>query len=254
MNPIINLKIWGGGHTGIEVRHALNTQFGTRGWMYVGRRHVGAGLTQSPLANPYSHLAQANAHHVATRADAIDEYRQWLWDAMREGNHHVLTALRAIQPETALVCWCHPAPCHAEIIANAAQWLRTRAPQNPATMPTWFPTRIVVCGGRDFRDYALLERSLDTLLAGLPPVEIISGAAHGADTLGEQYARNRHYHCHRFPADWQQYGRRAGFVRNELMVDQCDMVVAFWNGTSSGTKHTIALATAKDVALHVIRY
>jgi hypothetical protein len=255
LNPIVNLKTWGHGFTGIEVRHALNQQYGVGKWMYVGRRYPGCGLAQSPLANPYSHLAQANAERVATRNDAIEAYRHWLWQGLRDKNQMILTVLRAIQPDTVLVCWCAPHPCHAEVISRAATWLRTQqSSAHPTTAPTAIPTRVVVCGGRDFQDYARLEQSLDTLLNGLPPVEIISGAAHGADLLGERYARTRGLICHRFPADWQRYGRRAGYVRNQQMVDQCDRVVAFWDGQSRGTKNTIYLATAKGIPVDIILY
>lgn len=163
-NPIVNLKTWGHGYTGIEVRHALNQQYGMGKWMYVGRRHQGCGLTQSLLANPYSHLAYANAERVATRDDAIEAYRQCLWQELRAQNPMILTVLRAIQPDTVLVCWCAPHPCHAEVISRAATWLRTQQPSaHPTTAPTAIPTRVVVCGGRDFHDYARLEQTLDTL-------------------------------------------------------------------------------------------
>jgi hypothetical protein len=43
-------------------------------------------------------------------------------------------------------------------------------------------------------------------------------------------------------------------MRNQQMVDQCDKVVAFWDGQSRGTKHTVDLATAKGIPVDIIRY
>jgi hypothetical protein len=112
----------------------------------------------------------------------------------------------------------------------------------------------VVCGGRDFADYALLEASLCTLLPPLGHVVIMSGAAQGADTFGERYARTHALLCQRFPAQWKMHGRRAGFVRNQQMAKVADVVIAFWDGRSRGTKDMIDLAMAKGIPVHVIRY
>jgi hypothetical protein len=255
LNLVVNLKSFLQKRPAQTTVSLLDHHYGAGGWVYVGRANDRYGLERSVFANPFSHLAGAQAQHVATREDAIEAFRQWLWQQLQGGNPPVLTALRAIQPDTVLVCWCAPQPCHAEVIARAAAWLRrkellaTAPPANAATT-----VRVVVCGGRDFRDYAHLEESLDTLLAGLPTAEIISGAAQGTDRLGERYAATRGLMCHRFPADWDRDGRRAGYVRNQQLVDHCDRVVAFWDGQSRGTKHMIEIATAKGIPVDVVRY
>ena len=45
-----------------------------------------------------------------------------------------------------------------------------------------------------------------------------------------------------YPADWLNLGKRAGYVRNTDIVKNSDMIIAFWDGKSKGTKHTIGLA------------
>lgn len=87
-------------------------------------------------------------------------------------------------------------------------------------------------------NYELLCRVLD----GLQITEIISGGAKGADSLAERYAKERGHKITVYPADWETYGRSAGAIRNELIVLNCDQVIAFWDGKSPGTKITIRLA------------
>ncbi len=105
-------------------------------------------------------------------------------------------------------------------------------------------TRIIVAGSRSFDDYSLLESKLDELLKDISgEVEIVSGNAKGADTLGEQYALNRGLSLHIMKADWKRYGRRAGFIRNKQMLDyaseETPLLVAFWDGFSNGTRDMI---------------
>lgn len=122
-------------------------------------------------------------------------------------------------------------------------------------------TRIIVAGGRDFNDVGLLSKSLDKLLTGLnDDIQIISGAARGADSLGEEYAVKNGYQVAVFPADWNRHGKRAGYLRNMQMAqyairDACKgMLVAFWDGESRGTKHMIELATGYGLEVYVVRY
>ena len=78
--------------------------------------------------------------------------------------------------------------------------------------------RVIVAGSRSFNNYALLEATLDKLLVRKANVVIVSGAARGADTLGEQYAATRGLKCIRMPADWDKHGKSAGYKRNEEMA------------------------------------
>lgn len=73
-----------------------------------------------------------------------------------------------------------------------------------------------------------------------PITQIISGGARGADKLGEQYALEYHIPIRHLPAEWYKYGKRAGIIRNTDIVRLADIVVAFWDGKSPGTRHTIA--------------
>ena len=120
--------------------------------------------------------------------------------------------------------------------------------------------RIIVAGGRDFTDYALLSETLDVILERytLHEVQIVSGCCRGADALGEQYAREHGIPVVRFPADWQAYGKAAGPIRNRKMAEyaaECDgMLVAFWDGKSRGTASMIRLAEKYGLRIKTITY
>ncbi len=117
--------------------------------------------------------------------------------------------------------------------------------------------RVIVAGGRDFEDYELLCSTLDKLLtlkAKTHSIAIVSGLARGADNLGEKYAKERGYHVKEFPAQWDKYGKSAGYRRNGEMADNADACVAFWDLKSRGTKHMIDLAVKKDLKYRIVYY
>jgi hypothetical protein len=92
--------------------------------------------------------------------------------------------------------------------------------------------RVLVCGGRDFRDrWAIYER-LDMIHADRGIACIISGAASGADHIAANWAKDRGVDLREFPADWAKHGRAAGPIRNRQMLNdgQPNEVVAFAGG------------------------
>jgi hypothetical protein len=113
--------------------------------------------------------------------------------------------------------------------------------------------KVIVAGGRDFSNEILLTESCDRLLVG-PDFEIVSGTARGADRMGEFYAIDRNFQIQRFPPDWDTHGNRAGYLRNQEMAKYADMLIAFWDGQSRGTKHMIDIATTNGLTVHVIKY
>lgn len=112
--------------------------------------------------------------------------------------------------------------------------------------------KIIIAGGRDFNNYALLCRKLDVILSRQKDIEIVCGEARGADSLGRRYAEERGYTVLSYPANWEKYGRSAGYRRNEEMAQVADALVAFWDGTSKGTQNMIELM--KNKPTRVIRY
>jgi hypothetical protein len=115
--------------------------------------------------------------------------------------------------------------------------------------------RVIIAGGRDFKNYELLKTCCDKILSNVKgEIEIVSGTANGADKLGEKYAKERGYKIKQFPADWDAHGKSAGYVRNKEMASYSDALIAFYDGQSKGTGHMIAIATASGLRTRIIKY
>lgn len=119
--------------------------------------------------------------------------------------------------------------------------------------------KLIVAGGRDFDDVELMAAELNKLCAGDGPyadrdLSIVSGMARGADALGHILATKNGVPVHEFPAKWDQYGKRAGFMRNEDMGRFADGLIAFWDGQSRGTKHMIDFMGMLKKPVHIVPY
>lgn len=114
--------------------------------------------------------------------------------------------------------------------------------------------KVIIAGSRSFSDYRLLSDKCDKALLRHKEIQIVSGTAKGADSLGERYANDRNYNVIRFPADWDKLGKSAGYIRNEQMAKYADCLIAFWDGKSKGTKHMIDLAIKNNLKVKVVRY
>ncbi len=114
--------------------------------------------------------------------------------------------------------------------------------------------KVIVAGSRNFHDYTLLSKTLDQLLQNKTDIEIVSGTAAGADVLGEKYAQEKGLALKKFPADWNKFGRAAGYKRNEEMAKYADACVVFWDGESRGTMHMRDLANRYKLALRTVMF
>lgn len=114
--------------------------------------------------------------------------------------------------------------------------------------------KVIIAGGRTFNDYQLLCEKCDHALSQQTEIEIVSGTANGADKLGERYAKEKGYSIKQFPADWNKFGKSAGYKRNEDMAKYGDALIAFWDGESKGTKHMIDLAKQYQLKIKVVNY
>ena len=110
--------------------------------------------------------------------------------------------------------------------------------------------RVLVCGGRDYRDRQAVYHVLDELYPKMGA--LMSGGAPGADTLAWEWGWARNFHCERYFADWKQHGRAAGPIRNQRMIDEGkpDLVVAFPGGR--GTADMIKRAETAGVPVRTV--
>lgn len=115
--------------------------------------------------------------------------------------------------------------------------------------------KIAIVGSREFADLKQVRQYVEVLAWEAPVDEprpiIVTGGAKGVDRAAEAAAGDCKLETIVYPADWARYGKSAGYRRNHRIVQEVDHVVAFWDGTSKGTKHTIDLALANRVSLEV---
>ena len=117
--------------------------------------------------------------------------------------------------------------------------------------------RVIIAGSRNFNNYELLKKECDSFLSDKKEkynITIISGGARGADFSGEKYAKDEGFSLEVFPANWNKFGKSAGFRRNEQMAEVADALIAFWDGKSHGTKHMIEIMKNKNLLVKVVNY
>lgn len=121
--------------------------------------------------------------------------------------------------------------------------------------------RVLVCGSRDWEDRPLIYSKLDDIWGWQHSLVIIEGGCRGADVIAGLWASEmiiadhdvEHY---TFKANWARYGKAAGPVRNQRMLDHGhpDMVLAFHDHlkASTGTSHMVKIARAAGLSTTVI--
>ncbi len=132
--------------------------------------------------------------------------------------------------------------------------------------------RIIIAGGRDYTNYPELKGFCKAVVDLYKnDVEIVSGTMKGVDLLGERFSREViGSEPARFPADWDDinhpeavvkykkngkpYNAAAGPIRNRKMADYADMLIAFWDKKSRGTKNMIEEAEKRGLLVHINYY
>lgn len=110
--------------------------------------------------------------------------------------------------------------------------------------------KLAIVGSRDFDNYEYFKKMLEDFKFDID--EIISGGAYGVDKLAEKYAEENNIKMTVFLPDWKTYGRGAGIIRNKLIIECANHVVAFWNGVSRGTLSSINIAKKLKIPLNII--
>lgn len=105
--------------------------------------------------------------------------------------------------------------------------------------------RVAVIGSR-----GLQMTGLDAFLPA-NTTQIISGGAKGVDTCVRNYALVHGIRYALFLPDYKRYGKGAPLKRNEQIVSCAELVIAFWDGKSRGTKYTIDLCKQRNVPVEI---
>jgi len=112
---------------------------------------------------------------------------------------------------------------------------------------------VAIIGSRDFHDYHLLK---DVILSKIDVSQIdcvVSGGAQGADSLGKHFAKEHNINTLIFHPDWHRHGKAAGMIRNSKIINAADVVFAFWDGVSKGTKDSINKALKEGKEIYIIK-
>lgn len=107
--------------------------------------------------------------------------------------------------------------------------------------------RTIIAGSRDITDYNLVVEACASCPWEI--TRVVSGTARGVDRLGERWAKERHIPIDRYPADWDTHKKAAGYIRNKLMAENAEALLAIWDGESPGTLSMIRLA--QKACLHI---
>lgn len=109
--------------------------------------------------------------------------------------------------------------------------------------------RTIIAGSRNVTDYDILLQAIENCPFHISVV--LSGTARGVDRMGERFALQQKIPLEKYPADWNKWGKSAGYKRNELMAEKAEALLALWDGESRGTKHMIDIAKKKGLKIYI---
>ena len=110
--------------------------------------------------------------------------------------------------------------------------------------------KLAVIGTKEFNDFTFLS----SMLKKISNIElIISGGALGTDTLAKEYAIQNQIEFLEFPPDYKKFGDKAKHIRDKLIVEKCDELIAFWDGECEGTKYTMDYAKQLGKTVTIIK-
>lgn len=99
--------------------------------------------------------------------------------------------------------------------------------------------KLIIAGSRIIHESEAYEECVKwiELNTDIIITEVVSGTARGVDRAGETFAEDKNIPVKRFPANWDLYGKSAGYKRNLLMGEYADSLLLIWDGKSKGSGH-----------------
>lgn len=116
--------------------------------------------------------------------------------------------------------------------------------------------KIAIIGSRTFNDWTKFNTGVHDNMSNTELLDsntcLISGGAKGADSLAERFSMATAIPIEVIKPDYAVHGKAATHIRNRQIVDKSDKVIAFWDGSSKGTKSVIEYASKLKKDLRVI--
>jgi glycerophosphoryl diester phosphodiesterase len=107
----------------------------------------------------------------------------------------------------------------------------------------------IIAGSRDITNYGEVVKAIAA--SKIEITKVVTGRARGVDELGETWAREHNIPVRPFPAQWNKYGKSAGYRRNESMAEYAEALIAVWDGKSKGTRNMIDTARKYGLKVYV---
>lgn len=115
--------------------------------------------------------------------------------------------------------------------------------------------KVIIAGSRTITDDTpVFQGLIEGLREWGSPIltEIVAGGARGVDTTARVLAERFDIAYKEFPADWDKYGKKAGYLRNVQMADYADALVLVWDGKSRGSKMMKDIAEKRGMPVYEV--
>lgn len=219
----------------------------------LGRHGAGAALTASlhyGAANGNPEGMQGNSYAIPTKDEDMNTL------PLEDIADHIVNFHKVVKdnPDKEFNftrIGCGLAGYNDKDILNLINENISEIPSNLILPYMWCPqpiNRVIFAGSRKLR-IPVYQEDLRGELDKFNPEEdiIITGAAWGVDSFSEQEAIRRGFKTLRVPAKWEVHGRAAGYIRNDVMADLCNGLVAFKRSVSKGTESMLAIIQDRDI-------
>ena len=123
---------------------------------------------------------------------------------------------------------------------------------SPVAHPTGGHVRTIIAGSRKRIFRSDVDEALENCPFESQILSVVWGMAPGVDTMGFKWATERNIPTVPYPADWDRFRKRAGFIRNQQMAENADALVVVWDGKSRGSKDM--LQRAERMGLRVFQW
>lgn len=117
--------------------------------------------------------------------------------------------------------------------------------------------KLIITGNHTFSDYSLLKDKVEDFLVRhhKTPIEsILSRSRKGAESLGEQFAKEIDIPIEYFVPDEKDFGTEAEIINDTQLVDAADAIIIFWDGVSTSKSHTREMAERRGLVIEVVKY